>query len=182
MAVPVILGEHRGHDALEFRQLRGGGHGFAKFAVDSGVTHLVGSVFSNRTARTHHADDERQLGRLEVPPHVADEMREIFAVGIITARLAAGGISAAVDHVVPALKPHEPRQFVAGLGIVRRVHALDIAEHLADMPKHEPVKNTSSLSSFPAFVGDVLSAFLKILDLFFIKLVWPCTRWPEVRV
>jgi hypothetical protein len=42
-------------------------------------------------------------------------MREVFAVAIVTPRLATRGISAAVHHVVPSLKPHEAGQLVARL-------------------------------------------------------------------
>ena len=74
-------------------------------------------------------------------------MREVFAVRIVTTGLAARGIGAAIDHVVPALKPNEARQLVPGIRIVFRAHTLDVTEHFADVFEHEPIINAGALGA-----------------------------------
>ena len=61
LKIPIVFSEDRRDVAFEFRQLGGRSHGFAEFAVDTGVAFLVRAILGNRSARAHYADDERQL-------------------------------------------------------------------------------------------------------------------------
>ena len=106
----------------------------------------------------------------------------IFAVGIVTPRLAARGISAAVHHVVPSLKPHEARQLVARLRIVIRIHASDFGQHFVDVLQHQAVVNSCALGLFLARLGHVLAALFKILQLLLVEFIRSGARRAEVRV
>ena len=150
--------------------------------MDACIPFLIRAVLGDRTARAHYADNEGQLGRLQVLTHIADEVREIFAVARIPARLAARGIGAAVDHIVPALKPHKARQLIAGLGIVGGIHAFDVTKHFADVLEHQPIIHAGAFSSSLTLGSDILVALFEIIDLLLVELIRPRARRPEVCV
>ena len=150
--------------------------------MDAGVAFLVRAILGNRSARAHHANDERQLRCLQIPAHVANKMREVFAVGIVTPRLAARGIGAAVYHVIPSLKPNKAGQLVARLDVVIRIHAPDVGQHFVDMLQHQAVVNSRALGFFLARLGHVLGALFKILQLLLVEFIRSGARRAEVRV
>ena len=150
--------------------------------MDAGVAFLIRAILGNRSARAHHADDERQLRCFQIPAHVANKMREVFAVGIVTPRLAARGISAAVHHVVPSLKPHETRQLVARLRVVIRIHAPDVGQHFVDVLQHQAVVNSRALGLFLARLGHVLAALFKILQLLQVEFIRSGARRTKICV
>ena len=182
LKVPIVFCEHGSDVAFEFRQLGGRSHRFAEFTVDASVAFLLLAILGNRSARAHHADDKRQLRCFQIPAHVADKIREVFAVGIVTPRLTARGISAAVHHVVPSLKPHEARQLVARLHVVIRIHARDVSQHFVDVLQHQAIVNSRALGFLLAHLGLVIASLFKILQLLFVEFIRSSARRTKICV
>ena len=180
--VPVVFGEHGRDVARELRELRRGSHGLTEFAVNARIPFLVRPILFDRAAYTHDADDKGQFRRGEILAHIPDEVDQHLTVLGVAAGLCAVRVGAAVYHVVPALKPDETGQLIAFLGVVGRVDALDIAQHLVDMLHHQAVILAGLLGAIGLGLNEVLALFLEVLQLLGVELVGTGAGWTEIRV
>ena len=182
LAIPEDLGADGGDRARELGHGRRRGHRVAEVAVHLGVSLRLWSVLLDRAADAEDADHERQPRRVEVAADIADEVREDLAVGVVAALLPAVRVRAAIDHVVPALEPHEARKLVAARGIVPGHHARNVGEHGADMPDHLAVEDAGRGILLGARLLGVDATLAQTLELGLVELVATCAWRTEVGV
>ena len=109
-------------------------------------------------------------------------MLQRITVPVVATSPVAIGVDAAIDHVIPALKPDHSSQLVSLIRFVVRIHLLDICQDLLYVIDHQAVVVTSCLHPVRFDRNNIFVLLPKSFKLCAIEFIWPSAWRPEVSM